>query len=98
MRINMRIVNDHKQLLRTFRETHAISARSSSTIGYEKRRLETNHWTGVTQGTRNESCGYYGKWTSFLPFRVQLLGCEQKRSEAMTVRSLAVSGLKDRAD
>ena len=40
--------------------------------GYEKRRLETNHWTGVTQRTRNESCGYYGKWTSFLPFRVQL--------------------------
>ena len=40
-------------VLRTFRETHAISARSSSTIGYKKRRLETNHWTEMTEGTCN---------------------------------------------
>ena len=61
--------------------TRKLRARTQLQTGYEKRRLETNHWTGVTQRTRNESCGYYGKWTSFLPFRVQLrIGCEDEWS------------------
>ena len=87
MRINMRIVHEHKQLLRLFWEAKLHSAKFCSPVspnsttrirgrvqllGYEKRRLETNHWTGVTQRTWHKSCGYYGKWTSFLPFRVQL--------------------------
>ena len=38
-------------VLRTFEETHAISAMANSTTGYEKRRLETNHWRQITQGT-----------------------------------------------
>ena len=55
-----RIWNKRKgtwNVLRTFEETHAISAmanstsRPSSTTGYEKRRLETNHWRQITQGT-----------------------------------------------
>ena len=46
---------------------------ASSTTRYEKERSGLNHWTGVTQGTWNKSCGYYGKWTSFLPFRVRML-------------------------
>ena len=29
----------------------AISAMANSTTGYEKRRLETNHWRQITQGT-----------------------------------------------
>ncbi len=29
--------------------------------GYESERLGPNHWTRITQGTRNESCGYSGK-------------------------------------
>lgn len=33
---------------RIFRETHAISAMTSSTKGYEKKRLETEHWTEAT--------------------------------------------------
>ena len=49
--------SDSERVVRTFRETHAISAMASSTTG-----------------------------------------CEQKRSETMTVRGFAVSGLKDRAD
>ena len=43
-------------------------------------------------------CGRFGKRTPFLRGRVQLQGCEQKRSETMTVRVFAASGLKDRAD
>ena len=51
---------DSERVVRTFRETHAISVRSSSTsrmwartqlLGYEKRRLETNHWRQITQRT-----------------------------------------------
>ena len=33
-------------------------------------------WTGTPEGTRNESCGRFGKRTPFLRGRVQLLGCE----------------------
>ena len=33
-------------------------------------------WTGTPEGTRNESCGCFGKRTPFLRGRVQLLGCE----------------------
>ena len=58
--------------MRIYQEVDVSPVSPNSTTGYEKRRLETNHWTGVTQRTLNESCGYYGKWTSFLPFRVQL--------------------------
>lgn len=31
-------------------------------------------WTGTPEGTRNESCGRFGKRTPFLRGRVQLLG------------------------
>ena len=34
--------------------------------GYEGERLGQNHWTDMPQGTRNESCGHIGKWTSGL--------------------------------
>ena len=37
--------------VRIFRETHAISAMASSTIGYEDERSGLEHWTGATQGT-----------------------------------------------
>ena len=33
-------------------------------------------WTGTPEGTRNESCGRFGKRTPFLRGRVQLQGCE----------------------
>ena len=29
--------------------------------GYEGERSGLNHWTDMPQGTRNESCGYFGK-------------------------------------
>ena len=69
-------------VLRTFRETHAISAMASSTTWYEKERSGLNHWTGVTQGTWNKSCGYYGKWTSFLLFRVRMPRMWGRKTEA----------------
>ena len=69
-------------VLRMFRETHAISAiASSTTTGYEGERSGTNHWTDMTQGTRNESCGHIRKWTSALWAWVQLKGCEPKRHQ-----------------
>ena len=41
-------------VLRMFRETHAISAKPNPTkIGCEKKRLETNHWTEMPEGTWN---------------------------------------------
>ena len=55
-----------------------LESRVMKISGYEKRRLETNHWTGVTQRTWHKSCGYFGKQNftvrsfAFLPFRVQL--------------------------
>ena len=63
---------DLKQVVRMFVEMDVGPVSPSSTTWYEKKRLETNHWTGVTQGTWNKSCGYYGKWTSFLLFRVRM--------------------------
>ena len=38
----------------------------NSTSGYEGERSGPNHWTDMTQGTRNESCGHIRKWTSGL--------------------------------
>ena len=60
------------QVVRMFVEMDVGPVSPSSTTWYEKKRSETNHWTGVTQGTWNKSCGYYGKWTSFLLFRVRM--------------------------
>ena len=60
------------QGVRMFVEMDVGPVSPSSTTWYEKKRSETNHWTGVTQGTWNKSCGYYGKWTSFLLFRVRM--------------------------
>ena len=71
---------DLEQVVRMFVEMDVGPVSPSSTTWYEKKRSETNHWTGVTQGTWNKSCGYYGKWTSVLWARVQLLGCDTKKS------------------
>ena len=54
---------------------------NSTTTGYEGERSGTNHWTDMTQGTRNESCGHIRKWTSALWAWVQLKGCEPKRHQ-----------------
>ena len=64
---------DSERVVRLLREVDVSPVSPSSTTWYEKKRSETNHWTGVTQGTWNKSCGYYGKWTSFLLFRVRML-------------------------
>ena len=45
---------------------------SSLTTGYEGERSGQNHWTDMPQGTRNESCGCFGKRTPFLRWRAQL--------------------------
>ena len=37
-------------------------------------------WTGTPEGTRNESCGRFGKRTPFLRWRAQLTGYEGERS------------------
>ena len=52
--------------------------------GCEGERSGLNHWTGVTQATWNKSCGYYGKWTSVLGARTQLLGYEAERQKTKT--------------
>ena len=76
--------------------TRKLRARTQLQTGYEKRRLETNHWTGVTQRTWHKSCGYYGKWTSFLPFRVQLrIGCEDEWSAFDPLPKLTQASDKD---
>ena len=63
--------------------------------GCETSRSEMDRWTGTPEGTRNESCGRFGKRTPFLRWRAQLYRtlslkspsstteCEEKRSEAM---------------
>ena len=63
---------DSERVVRLLREVDVSPVSPSSTTWYEKKRSETNHWTGVTQGTWNKSFGYYGKWTSFLLFRVRM--------------------------
>ena len=63
---------DLEQVVRMFVEMDVGPVSPSSTTWYEKKRSETNHWTGVTQGTWNKSCGYYGKWMSFLLFRIRI--------------------------
>ena len=72
---------DLKQVVRMFVEMDVGPVSPSSTTWYEKKRSETNHWTGVTQGTWNKSCVYYGKWTSFLLFRVRMLRMWGKKTE-----------------
>ena len=64
---------DSERVVRLLREVDVSPVSPSSTTRYEKERSGLNHWTGVTQGTWNKSCGYYGKWTSFLLFRVRML-------------------------
>ena len=58
-----------------------VFAIASSTPGYEGERSGPNHWTDMTQGTRDESCGHIRKWTSGLWARVQLQGCEAERQK-----------------
>ena len=70
---NITITNN---VLRMFRETHAISARSSSTTRIREKALRNESLDQNNARDCLQSCGYSGKWTSFLPFRVQLLGCE----------------------
>ena len=72
---------DLEQVVRMFVEMDVGPVSPSSTTWYEKKRSETNHWTGVTQGTWNKSCGYYGKWTSFLLFRVRMLRMWGRKTE-----------------
>ena len=47
-------------VLRTFRETHAISAMASSTTGCEGELSGLNHWTRTTQGTACSRAAFLG--------------------------------------
>ena len=65
-------------------------------LGYETERSEMERWTGTPEGTWHKSCGYYGKWTSFLPFRVQLrIGCEDEWSAFDPLPKLTQASDKD---
>ena len=63
---------DLEQVVRILREAKLHSAKfcspvsPSSTTGCETSRSEMERWTGTPEGTRNESCGGFGKRTPFL--------------------------------
>ena len=59
-------------VLRTFRETHAISAMASSTSRIREKAFRNESLDQNNARDCLQSCGFSGKWTSFLPFRFQL--------------------------
>ena len=69
---------DLEQVVRILREAKLHSAKfcspvsPSSTTGCETSRSEMERWTGTPEGTRNESCGRFGKRTPFLRWRAWL--------------------------
>ena len=62
--------------------------------GCEQSRSEMERWTGTTQGTRNESCGCFGKRTPFLRLRTQL---HRIRGRTLRTESLDRSNARDLA-
>jgi len=56
---------DSERVVRTFGETHAISAKPNPTkTGYEGERSGLNHWTRITQGTTCSRADILGSKTS----------------------------------
>ena len=73
---------DLEQVVRMFVEMDVGPVSPSSTTWYEKKRSGLNHWTDMTQGTWNKSCGHIRKWTSVLWARVQLHRMWGRKTEA----------------
>ena len=67
-----------------------VDHRTIRKIGYEEKRLETNHWRQTTQRTRYESCVCLLKWTSFLLFWVQLQDARHRAQKWNTGKSFTV--------
>ena len=64
---------DSERVVRILREVDVSPVSPSSTTWYEKKRLETNHWSKPTQASLKTMCVWFEKWTSFLLFRVRML-------------------------
>ena len=71
---------DLEQVVRLLREVDVSPVSPSSTTGCETSRSEMDRWKilhsaknlKLKEGTRNESCGRFGKRTPFLRWRAQL--------------------------
>ena len=82
---------DLKQVVRMFVEMDVGPVSPSSTTWYEKKRSETNHWIKPTQASLKTMCVWFGKWTSFLLFRVRMLrmwGRKTEEKKELTVWAL----------
>ena len=69
------------QVVRMFVEMDVGPVSPSSTTWYEKKRSETNHWIKPTQASLKTMCVWFGKWTSFLLFRVRMLRMWGRKTE-----------------
>ena len=71
---------DLEQVVRILREVDVSPVSPSSTTGYEKRRLETNHWRQITQGTA-AVVRIFVEVDVVSAFSSSTTGCETSRSE-----------------
>ena len=75
-------------VLRTFRETHAISAMASSTSRIREKAFRNESLDQNNARDCLQSCDFSGKWTSFLPFRFQLQDVSKSAQLIFAVRIL----------